>query len=421
MSMYYIDSIPERQKQTQFLCAENHIDPSNNAGAAGIANGYFRSDSLKLNLNGKSGRRFGVSEYPVKPCYYFNKGYCRHGSSCRYYHGQVAPPESFSQMNGNGGYDQGVLPGSLAQLEADLIELLRPRRGSPISIASLPMLYCEKYNRVLQADGYLTESQRHGKSGYSLSKLLARLKNSIRLIDRPNGQHAVVLVEDRYLEKGDPGQNISASRQLYMTFPPESSFTEQDVSDYFNSFGQVEDVRIPPQQRRMFGFVTFVDPETVKMILEQRKPHNVGGSLVVVKPYREKSKRIDRKDSERVEPPVVCSPRYVDTYFELTPMRSYGDPRFLRRQLRDEQELVLEFQRRPYLPELQLTQKPVSTSPHFGSSLDQFNVSGDHFNFRSPEFINYAMNDKTGHTDPSFADEDRDQGIHLPENPFHFQ
>jgi len=44
-------------------------------------------------------------------------------------------------------------------------------------------MYLEKYGKTLQAEGYLTESQRHGKAGFSLTKLLARL-NSIRLIDR---------------------------------------------------------------------------------------------------------------------------------------------------------------------------------------------------------------------------------------------
>jgi hypothetical protein len=32
-------------------------------------------------------------------------------------------------------------------------------------------------------------------------------------------------------------------------------------------------VRIPYQQKRMFGFVTFVYPETVKLILAKGNPH----------------------------------------------------------------------------------------------------------------------------------------------------
>jgi hypothetical protein len=64
-----------------------------------------------------------------------------------------------------------------------LQELLRGRRA-PVSIASLPQLYYERFSKNLQAEGYLTESQRHGKAGYSLTKLLARLKNTVTLIDR---------------------------------------------------------------------------------------------------------------------------------------------------------------------------------------------------------------------------------------------
>lgn len=44
----------------------------------------------------------------------------------------------------------------------------------------------------------------------------------------------------------------------------------------------------------MFGFVTFVDPETVKMILDKGNPHYVRGSRVLVKPYKEKSNLNER-------------------------------------------------------------------------------------------------------------------------------
>ena len=62
----------------------------------------------------------------------------------------------------------------------------------------------------------------------------------------------------------------------------------------FRSFGPVQDVRIPCQQKRMFGFVTFMYPETVKLILTKGNPHFVCGARVLVKPYREKSRLVDR-------------------------------------------------------------------------------------------------------------------------------
>lgn len=56
----------------------------------------------------------------------------------------------------------------------------------------------------------------------------------------------------------------------------------------------MQDVRIPYQQKRMFGFVTFVYPETVKLILAKGNPHFVCDSRVLVKPYKEKGKVPDK-------------------------------------------------------------------------------------------------------------------------------
>ncbi|KAF7815934.1 zinc finger CCCH domain-containing protein 18-like [Senna tora] len=410
MPMGFLDSFQEIQKQNALFSMENHID-SVHAGTPRIASDYYSLGASVGNLNGKAGRRFSsMSEFPVKTCHYFSKGFCKHGSNCRYYHGQVVS-ERFSQAYGSDSAndDQVVSPGSLAQLESEIVDLLKLRRGNPITIASLPMAYYDKYKKVLQAEGYLTESQRHGKSGYSLTKLLARLKNSIRLIDRPHGQHAVVLAEDapKYLEKGDPGQNISASRQIYLTFPADSTFTEEDVINYFRIFGTVEDVRIPSQQRRMFGFVTFVDPETVKTILDKSNPHFVRGSRVLVKPYREKAKLIDRKYPDRLEPPVFYPPQYLDLDSELSPMsRSCGNPRFPRRQLYEDQEQALEYQMRR-LAGLQVAQQTLSDSPYPGFSLDVPKAAEDPFNYQPADSLKYAVDDK-----PS------NQELDLPESPF---
>ena len=54
-------------------------------------------------------------------------------------------------------------------------------------------------------------------------------------------------------------------------------------------FGPVQDVRIPCQQKRMFGFVTFAFGETVRNILNSN-PHFICSARVLVKPYHEKSR-----------------------------------------------------------------------------------------------------------------------------------
>lgn len=53
-------------------------------------------------------------------------------------------------------------------------------------------------------------------------------------------------------------------------------------------------MRIPYQQKRMFGFVTFLYPETVKLILAKGNPHFVCDARVLVKPYKEKGKIPDK-------------------------------------------------------------------------------------------------------------------------------
>lgn len=182
----YSDSIHELQSQTQFLSLEDQFEHAN-GGNTGFPNDYYYLDAALSSQGGRMDPRYqSIAEVPVKTCHYFNKGYCKHGSNCRYFHGQMS--EGFHQMVGHNSFDanedQVFSPGSFEKLEMEIIKLLKSRRGNPVSIASLPMLYYEKYGKVLQAEGYLTESQRHGKAGYSLTKLLARLKNSIRLIDR---------------------------------------------------------------------------------------------------------------------------------------------------------------------------------------------------------------------------------------------
>ncbi|XP_059077374.1 zinc finger CCCH domain-containing protein 18-like isoform X1 [Cryptomeria japonica] len=272
-----------------------------------------------------------------KPCLYFARGYCKHGSNCRFSHNLSSPMiESIS----------------LEKLEMEMQELLRGMRA-PVSIASLPQLYYERFGKTLQAEGYLTESQRHGKTGYSLTNLLARLKNTVTLIDRPHGQHAIILAEDAYrftayrsgfsnIEREDLGSINPASRQIYMTFPAESTFTEEDVSNYFGIYGPVQDVRIPYQQKRMFGFVTYVYPQTVKVVLAKGNPHYVCGARVLVKPYKEKSKYGDRKFVDRGEHSKYLSSHILDLkeYDSHLGCRLVESSEMVRRQMEEQEQAV---------------------------------------------------------------------------------
>lgn len=151
---------------------------------------YFPEATLARDLGSRTNMRLrpGWLESLPRACHYYYKGYCKNGFNCRFFHGQVIP-DGFSaihnpNMNESGNDDQVFTPESLQKLEFEIAELLKSKQGMPVSIASLPTMYLEKYGKMLQADGYLTESQRHGKGGLSLTRLLSRLNNSIRIIDR---------------------------------------------------------------------------------------------------------------------------------------------------------------------------------------------------------------------------------------------
>lgn len=400
---------------SEYIGLEDPLDTVK-PGPSNFSNDYYCPEAAFNNLSIRGGRNASnLMDYPVKTCHYFIKGFCKHGSNCRYFHGDPFP-ESYPHSFGPNSYDvagddQGFSPGSLEKLEYEITELLKSRRGSPVSIASLPMLYFEKYGKTLQAEGYLTESQRHGKAGYSLTKLLARLKNSIRLIDRPHGQHAVILAEDaaKYMdiraERNDPGPIVNGSRQIYLTFPAESTFTEEDVSIYFSNFGPVQDVRIPCQQKRMFGFVTFVSADIVKLILSKGNPHFVCGARVLVKPYREKARLVERN---KFDHSLFFQSHPIDIDSEL---QVGGDSsRLFPRQLMEEQEHPIELEAmRP--AQLQLAGRPLNGHLKFSSN--------EHFSYLL-EVLNNGSTSDNNHKYPinNCGDHESSQGVNLPDSPF---
>lgn len=394
-----------------------------------------------------------VSCEPVswKPCLYFARGYCKHGSSCRFTHSYSRSENVSSSIPMDSRFDEAFSVESLERLELELQELLRGRRA-PVSIASLPQLYYERFGKTLQAEGYLTESQRHGKAGYSLTNLLARLKNTVSLIDRPHGQHAIVLAEEanRFTtyrpSERDPyylSGISSGSRQIYMTFPAESTFTEEDVSNYFRIYGPVEDVRIPYQQKRMFGFVTYVFPETVKVILAKGNPHYVCGARVLVKPYKERNKHGDRKNGDRGEQYArYLLPSYnVDSKdYDLCPApRLFQNAELIRRHI-EEQEQAIELERLR-LTELHLadhaqrTQNSMSLQQqnsfsngllnveeeetHVSEDLNNFDPPTDHFGY----LLDVLDSEQNHEVEPKQQKVDNDEecnGHNLPDSPFAF-
>ncbi|KAJ4711549.1 Zinc finger CCCH domain-containing protein 53 [Melia azedarach] len=231
------------------------------------------------------------SGFGWRPCLYFARGYCKNGNSCRFVHGETGS----STMMGS---DGATLVGSPSKIETmdQCHEILRSKSAAQVQ------------QQRLAAASQLMGSSSFPYSPKSMNLFLQQQQN-----DTQRAAAALILNEDMHkfgrsrLERSDFAINGGASmvnpasRQIYLTFPADSTFREEDVSNYFSIYGPVQDVRIPYQQKRMFGFVTFVYPETVKIILAKGNPHFVCDARVLVKPYKEKGKVPDKKQQQQVE------------------------------------------------------------------------------------------------------------------------
>ncbi|KAL0541548.1 hypothetical protein IC582_021600 [Cucumis melo] len=197
-----------------------------------------------------------------RPCLYYAKGFCKNGSGCRFFH------------SGDGGRTEIVE-------ECNDVVLLRSNSGvqQRMGVGSVNGFF--PYSPTAASEMLLQQQQNEMRRAVAGLSMGEESNNSGRF----------------RLERSDfsgGGMGNPAARQIYLTFPAESCFKEEDVSKYFSIYGPVQDVRIPYQQKRMFGFVTFVYAETVKLILAKGNPHFVCDSRVLVKPYKEKGKVPDK-------------------------------------------------------------------------------------------------------------------------------
>ncbi|XP_055961140.1 zinc finger CCCH domain-containing protein 55-like [Mercurialis annua] len=213
----------------------------------------------------------GGFELGHRPCLYYARGFCKNGENCKFEHGGFGGGgDGFGEINGSGG----VLVGSPREMEGIYMrqqeDLMRMK-----AVQQQRRLACGKYmNFLLQHD---SDPQRIGAA----SAMMGDEFHKFGQFRPERNDFLAMAMEDKA---------TSASRQIYLTFPADSTFKDEDVSNYFSTFGPVQDVRIPYQQKRMFGFVTFVHSDTVKHILSRGNPHFICDSRVLVKPYKEKGK-----------------------------------------------------------------------------------------------------------------------------------
>ncbi|KAL5198360.1 hypothetical protein ABZP36_001872 [Zizania latifolia] len=269
------------------ICLEEHL-PSLSIPGDGIQRNYVNAGPNVI------GYPHSTSKPRSSPCYFhFRKGHCTKGVTCRLSHEpRVSEGHNVSQVHPLG---------SLDTLEKNIRKLLFATSW-PVSIDRLPLLYFEKYGKPLQPEGRLTDKQLqlHVKTGFSLTRLLMCLDKT-RVIEREHGQYYIILVEDdrNYMDCLVHSCNLIdtgiGANKIYISFPPDSKFTEDDVQNYFKQYGPVLGVQIPCQEKCTFGFVSFLYTETVRLLLSNMTSHFICGRQVLVRRYNPELSRYSWK------------------------------------------------------------------------------------------------------------------------------
>ncbi|VAH42105.1 unnamed protein product [Triticum turgidum subsp. durum] len=304
------------------------------AGWANGGPGHRRSASVsELCFGGSDGLGW-------KPCLYYARGYCKNGSACRFVHGGLPDDLAGAKM------DQAAVEQQcqdfLLRSKSQRLAAAAGFAYSPTgSLPGSPSAASKCLSLLLQQQQQQNEGQRAAAAAAAAALMLGG-DEAHKFMNRPR------------LDRGDFASMMNpGSRQIYLTFPADSTFREEDVSNYFSIYGPVHDVRIPYQQKRMFGFVTFVYPETVKLILAKGNPHFICDARVLVKPYKEKGKVPDKfrkQQGERVDFSGCGSPTGLDARdpFDLHQIvgarmlqhSNSANEMLLRRKLEEQQQAV---------------------------------------------------------------------------------
>ncbi|XP_062211130.1 zinc finger CCCH domain-containing protein 22-like [Phragmites australis] len=236
---------------------------------------HRRSASVNELLLSGGGDGFGW-----KPCLYYARGFCKNGSSCRFVHGGL-PDDAAALAAAK--MDAAAEQQQQQQCQDFLLRSKSPRIGPAAFPYSPTCSLPGSPSAASKCLSLLLQQQQHDRAAAAAALMLGGGDEAHKFMGRPRLDRA------DFASMMNPG-----SRQIYLTFPADSTFREEDVSNYFSIYGPVHDVRIPYQQKRMFGFVTFVYPETVKLILAKGNPHFICDARVLVKPYKEKGKVPDK-------------------------------------------------------------------------------------------------------------------------------
>ena len=158
-----------------------------------------------------------------RPCLYFARGFCKNGSSCRFLHG--LPDDAMDQQ-----FQELLLRTKSPRLLAAASSF--PYSHSPPSPSSGK---CVNFLQQPQS-----ETQRSSLNFFSLTSSCSNSRSSSSRIAAAvaalslGGEEQLKFGRSRLERVGDYSGTVNpGSRQIYLTFPADSTFREEDVANYF--------------------------------------------------------------------------------------------------------------------------------------------------------------------------------------------
>lgn len=183
-----------------------------------------------------------------KPCLYYARGFCKNGTSCRFLHGD----------DGAAAVAAVGSPNKIEMME-NCHELLRSKSAAQqrLAAASQLMASANSFPYSPKSINFLLQQQQNDTQRYKFYTPLYRNVTTYMKIQKKNiifsanraaataAAAALMMGEDlhkfsrsgrnEFSLNGSGGAGIvnPASRQIYLTFPADSTFKEEDVSKYF--------------------------------------------------------------------------------------------------------------------------------------------------------------------------------------------
>eukprot|EP00258_Populus_trichocarpa_P031818 XP_024447837.1 zinc finger CCCH domain-containing protein 55 isoform X5 [Populus trichocarpa] len=203
---------------------EDFMDQRVQMGGYSVANGdvhlhrrrFSESDACSGAEDGGFGLRY-------RQCLYFARGFCKNGESCKFGHGD----ENMAEVN---------VGGALVSSPREMEELYLQQQEEMMKRKAVQ----QQQEEMMKMKAVQQQQQQRLAYNKHMNFLLLQQNEAERFGAAMMGDEFYKFGRTRggrndFLAMGMAEKANSASRQIYLTFPADSSFKDEDVSNYFSS------------------------------------------------------------------------------------------------------------------------------------------------------------------------------------------